>query len=132
MKGLFRIIVAGTRTFDDYPRLKRVLDSLTRNIRPETAIIILSGKAVGPDTMGERWAQERLRTVTKGEFHRGHCQNYYPDWKRHGKKAGILRNVEMAQNADALLAIWDGKSPGTKHMIAEATRRGLKIRVVRF
>ena len=47
----------------------------------------------------------------------------------YGKRAGVRRNEEMADMADALIAIWDGSSPGTKHMIEVARRRGLKIYV---
>jgi hypothetical protein len=131
--GLFRIIVAGSRTFTDYERLKAKLNHMVSRIGPETAIIIVSGKAIGADTLGERWAFEHLNALaTKRGKHKGHVQNYYPQWEVHGKRAGILRNIEMAMYADALLAFWDGKSPGTKHMIDEAKRRGLKTVVVRF
>jgi len=53
---------------------------------------------------------------------------YAPDWSQ-GRKAGPLRNERMAQNADALIAIWDGKSPGTRDMIARAHKHGLKVYV---
>jgi alkanesulfonate monooxygenase SsuD/methylene tetrahydromethanopterin reductase-like flavin-dependent oxidoreductase (luciferase family) len=39
------------------------------------------------------------------------------DWDTYGKRAGYLRNEQMAEYADALFAIWDGESKGTKHMI---------------
>ena len=56
---------------------------------------------------------------------------YYPaEWEKHGKAAGYKRNARMADNADGLLAVWDGESRGTKHMIREAVDRGLEIRVV--
>lgn len=38
----------------------------------------------------------------------------------------------MAQNADALVAFWDGKSRGTKHMIDLADKYGLKVRVIKY
>ena len=41
----------------------------------------------------------------------------------HGKKAGYLRNVDMAEYADALVAFWDGKSKGTGHMIDIVLKR---------
>ncbi|MFD1444284.1 hypothetical protein [Thermoactinomyces vulgaris] len=59
---------------------------------------------------------------------RGHKIARYPaEWKKYGKKAGPLRNAKMAENADALVAFWDGKSRGTKDMIETAKRRGLRI-----
>lgn len=52
--------------------------------------------------------------------------------KRHGKAAGYLRNTEMAKNADALVAFWDGMSLGTRHMIETAKAHGLNVRVKRY
>lgn len=53
------------------------------------------------------------------------------DWKRYGRAAGRQRNLQMAVYADALIAVWDGKSPGTRHMIETAKRMGLKVFVYR-
>ena len=48
---------------------------------------------------------------------------YFPaDWNTYGKSAGFVRNIEMAENATALIAFWDGKSSGTKHMIETAKK----------
>ena len=49
------------------------------------------------------------------------------DWQKHGRKAGPLRNMEMAINADALVLVWDGKSAGSASMKREAERAGLLI-----
>lgn len=61
------------------------------------------------------------------------CEGHWPvkvfpaDWKTHGKAAGPIRNRQMADYADALIAVWDGKSRGTANMIEEAKKRGLKV-----
>ena len=83
---------------------------------------MVSGGAVGVDMAGEAWAEKNGIPVVR----------YVPSWSKHGLYAGILRNREMAQNADALLAIWDGKSRGTANMIREAKERGLKTYVYRL
>jgi hypothetical protein len=63
------------------------------------------------------------------------CEGLWPvkvcpaNWAKHGKAAGPIRNREMAAMADALIAIWDGQSRGTKNMIDEANGRGLKAHV---
>lgn len=68
------------------------------------------------------------------------CHHYPADWKSqewksfdpkrgYDPKAGFRRNELMAQNAEALLAIWDGTSSGTKHMISMAEKYGLKIHI---
>jgi predicted Rossmann fold nucleotide-binding protein DprA/Smf involved in DNA uptake len=54
------------------------------------------------------------------------------DWSKHGNAAGPIRNRLMADNAEALIAIWDGKSSGTKNMIDTATTKGLKVYVYRI
>jgi len=54
------------------------------------------------------------------------------DWGTHGKKAGYIRNQAMADVSDALVAFWDGSSPGTKHMINLAKAKGLRVHVVRY
>ena len=54
------------------------------------------------------------------------------DWNKYGKRAGYIRNEQMAKEADALIAFWDGKSKGTKHMIDIARSKGLLIRVIRY
>lgn len=114
---MFRVIIAGGRDFQDYPMLRQTMDSLLSNIQDD--IVVVCGKARGADTLGERYAQERGYTV----------HTFFADWEKWGKAAGFIRNEEMANNADALVAFWDGESRGTKHMIELAKRYQLKVRV---
>lgn len=113
-----RVIVAGSRGITEKSVVERALDDawLWMGIRPTT---ILSGAARGVDQLGERVAA--ARNVP--------CTRYPAKWVSLGRMAGFARNIEMAQNADALVAVWDGKSPGTKHMVAEAHKRGLLVYV---
>ena len=62
----------------------------------------------------------------------GKCYRFPADWDKYGKAAGYKRNGEMARNADALIAFWDGKSRGTKHMIDLAKKYDLQARVVMY
>lgn len=111
---------AGGRDFDDYQLLKATMDKLLCNITDE--ITVVCGQAKGADTLGEQYAMEKGYTI-----------DYYPaQWKLYGKRAGYLRNEQMAQNADALAAFWNGESRGTKNMIELAKRYGLKVRVKRY
>lgn len=118
---MFRVIVAGGRTFGDYELLKRKLDSALVN-RVAEGITIVSGTARGADQLGEKYAKERGYEIA----------SYPADWDQYGKSAGYIRNKEMAQNADALMAFWDGESRGTKHMIDLAHKHGLKVLVVNY
>ena len=67
--------------------------------------------------MGERWA----------DYNDLPCDKYKPDWDKYGKSAGYIRNTIMADNAEALLALWDGLSKGTKNMIEVAENKGLEV-----
>lgn len=114
-----KIIIAGGRLFSDYPFLKLKCDNI---IGGRIGIEIVSGTAKGADKLGERYAKE------KGFY----ISEFPANWDDHGKKAGYLRNDQMAQYADALIAFWDGTSSGTKHMIDLANERGLKVRVIKY
>lgn len=111
-----RVIIAGGRDFHQYQTLLDAVRESGFDIRT-----VISGGATGVDAMGERYAQESQLPV----------QVYAADWNQHGRAAGPIRNRTMAQNADALIAIWDGRSPGTKNMIDIAQRTGLQIYVKR-
>ena len=116
---IFKVIVAGTRTFDDYELLKSKLDFFLKN---QTDVEIVSGTARGADALGERYAAERGLAV----------KQFPADWDRYGRSAGYRRNAEMAEYADAAVVFWDGKSKGSKHMIDLAKEKGLPVRVVLY
>ena len=119
-KPEFRVILAGTRDFSDYQLLRDKCDAILSSKRQDCNIIIVSGTARGADRLGERYAKER-----------GFQLRQFPaDWLNDEKKAGPIRNAKMADNADALIAFWDGESRGTKNMIETAKRKGLVIRTI--
>ena len=107
-----RTIIAGSRECTHYDDLLRAIDNIGWS-----PSVIISGTARGVDRMGERWAKENQIPV----------EQFPADWDKYGKSAGVRRNAEMAQKADALLALWDWKSRGTKNMIDLATKQGLTI-----
>ena len=113
-----KVIVAGSRSFDNYELLKEKLDYYLKNIKSP---VIVSGKARGADTLGERYAVE----------HNLPGESYPADWSK-GRNAGYVRNELMANKADALIAFWDGKSKGTEHMIKTMKAKKKQVRVVKF
>ena len=113
-----RLIIAGSRDFADYELLKERLDGILKNTTED--IEIVSGMCNGADKLGERYAKEK-----------GYPTKYFPaDWVSHGKKAGYLRNKEMAEYSTHCVCFWDGYSAGTKMMIKLAEEKGLKTRVI--
>jgi len=112
-----RLIIAGSRQLILGPSTVRSAVAECYGVPTE----IVSGCANGPDSAGERYAAERGLKLSR----------FPADWDAHGKAAGIIRNRQMGDYADALLAFWDGKSRGTKHMIDYMKRLG-KSFVVRM
>lgn len=117
---MLKVIVAGGRNFNDYNMLEQALDYFLQNHRND--VYILCGMAHGADILGYAYAQKHGYKV----------EEHPAKWDVHGKRAGFMRNEEMAKNADALIAFWDGKSHGTKDMIRRAREHGLDIRVIRY
>lgn len=119
---MFKVIIAGGRDFNDYGLLTtKCKQFLFTNYNPQD-IEIVSGKARGADSLGEQFA--KMCNMKVAEF--------AADWDRHGKAAGYIRNKQMAEYADALIAFWDKKSRGTMHMINLAKEKGLHVRVIYY
>lgn len=114
-----RIIVAGSRTFNNYELLK---SSLNEIIGDDKDVTIISGTARGADTLGEQYAQEFGFKV----------ERHPAEWDRYGKSAGYIRNKVMAENADTTVLFWDGSSKGTKHMYDLSIENGLKTFMINF
>lgn len=111
-----RVIIAGGRDIHDYDL---VLDAIEESgFRID---VVISGGAKGVDALGEKYSEEMMLNLTI----------FRADWQTHGRAAGPIRNRKMAENADALIAVWDGKSRGTKNMIETATKLGLLVYVKR-
>lgn len=109
-----KVIIAGTRSFTDY---RAVVAAVELSGWGQKITQIVSGCAKGVDALGERYASINNIDV-----------RYFPaEWVRNGPHAGPMRNREMAEYADALIALWDGRSPGTANMISEAAKHGLQV-----
>lgn len=81
--------------------------------------IIISGGAAGVDT----WAEEAARACGLT------CKVIRPDWNKHGKVAGLLRNTEIVESASHVLAFWNGSSTGTQDSVRKATDRGIPVKM---
>lgn len=118
----FRVCIAGSRGFSDYPLLRDSCDRLLGQKASIHEIVIISGTAKGADSLGEQYATER-----------GYAVERYPaDWDKYGRRAGALRNEQMCTVSDALIAFWDSKSRGTEHMIRICQGKGIPVRVIKY
>lgn len=108
-----KTIIAGSRTFNNYTEACSAVKKSGFFITE-----VVSGGAAGVDALGERYAVE----------HDIHFTIFDADWDIHGKAAGPKRNQQMADYADALVAIKDKKdSRGTDDMIRRAHAKGLRV-----
>jgi pantothenate kinase len=114
-----KVIIAGGRTFQDFDLLCKKVDKI---LSRQDEVEVVSGAARGADKLGERYADLRGYKITR----------FPADWSNNGRAAGFIRNEEMAGYSDALIAFWDGKSKGSKHMIDTAYMMGLDVRVIRY
>lgn len=110
-----RTIIAGGRDFSDFKLLCSTLSE-------QKVSLVVSGCARGADRLGEKWAAGVGIPISR----------FPAEWDTHGKSAGYIRNTAMAENADVLVAFWDGNSRGTKHMIDVATKKKLQVTVVLY
>jgi len=108
-----KVAVIGSRNFNDYELVKTTLS-------PLNITLLVSGGAKGADSFGERYANENnIETLI-----------FKPDWEKHGKAAGMIRNTDIVNNADTIIAFWDGESKGTKDSITKAEKLGKNIIIV--
>ena len=123
MSEKFKLIVAGTRSFNDYELLSNRLAALFMKRRCWTIDWneeIVSGGAPGADTLAVRYATEADMPF----------KVFPADWKKYGRSAGPRRNRQMAEYADAAIVFWDGKSRGTQNMIQQMRELGNPVEVI--
>ncbi len=124
-----RIIIAGSRSFNNYPYLEYVVDCyFSKFISDKNDVEIISGTAKGADRLGELYAEKHGIRVIR-------CP---ANWNQYGRAAGYRRNEEMAILSQSgayngvLLAFWDGQSRGTKHMIDLAEKYKVKVYIIKI
>ena len=120
----YKVIVAGSRNFEDYEYMCEKLNDLFHNSNhfKKSEIKIISGMANGADSLAIRYADDYKLTKIL----------FPANWKAYPRIAGFLRNRDMLSIATHLIAFWDGKSSGTKHMIDIAKEKGIPVWVFNY
>lgn len=106
-----KLAIIGSRTISNVDLGKYI---------PEGVTEIVSGGARGVDTLAAAYARQHGLTLTE----------FRPDYGLFGRAAPLRRNNLIVNHADAVLAIWDGKSRGTMHAINFARKMGKKVYLV--
>lgn len=127
-----KVAIVGSRGFSSYELLEEAIKESGFEITE-----VVCGEAPGADTIGRLWAEDHSIPVA----------SFPADWKNidvpgaviksnsygfYNAIAGKMRNIEMAVYCDAVIACWDQKSPGTRHMIEQSGIRGKKVFVKHF
>lgn len=107
-----KVIIAGSRNIVDYDKIVKCIEKANLDITE-----VICGCCTGVDLFGKKWAIDNHIPI----------KHFPPDWDKHGKKAGILRNQDMADYGEALILVWNGTSRGSKNMLEEARKRKLKV-----
>lgn len=107
-----RLAIIGSRNISKF--------DLTPVIPPGVTTIV-SGGAQGVDTIARQYA--KVKGIRLVEF--------FPQYDRYGRAAPIIRNKQIIENADKVLAIWDGKSKGTSFTIDQARKKGIEVIIVK-
>ena len=105
--------IVGSRNITDYD-LKQALDGLT-------VTEVISGGAMGVDRLAEEFAKK----------HKLPLFIFSANWKKYGPKAGPLRNKQIVEACEQLVAVWDGSSKGTATIIRMAQQASKSVRVIK-
>ena len=108
-----RVAIVGSRRADIHV-LKQILQVL-----PASTSEIVSGGADGVDALAARAAE--LRDIP--------LKTFLPNYETYGKRAPLVRNLEIVEYADEILAFWDGQSHGTRHIVGECIKRQKPVRI---
>ncbi len=110
-----KVAVIGSREFKDY-------NLMCETLKKFDITILISGGAVGADSLGERYAKENnIETII-----------FKPDWNKFGKQAGFLRNTTIIENSDIVIAYWNGTSRGTADSINKAKNLNKQVIIINF
>jgi hypothetical protein len=117
-----KIIIAGTRTFEDFELLEHETKKFILENDISLPISIVSGKAKGADSLGEIFAKKYNFPIIEKPA----------DWEKLGRRAGPIRNEEMAKISNFAIIFWDGKSRGSANMAELAEKYKLTFKIVRY
>lgn len=109
-----RMAIVGSRDFKRLDKVRQFVNHLDYDV------VVISGGAHGVDRAAEEAAFDKgLRIMI-----------FRAQWNAFGKQAGFVRNREIVDHADELVAFWDGKSKGTAHSIKLARQKGIPVLVI--
>jgi len=107
-----RVAIVGSRKFTDYIEFLNFIEFVGGNITH-----IVSGGATGADRMAQDYAMDTATPITI----------YYPNWNKHGKAAGMMRNGRIVKDCELVIAFPGPNSVGTRGTISLAVKMGVPV-----
>ena len=121
MKPIVKVGIVGSRSIDSKEYVFSVLDFYLARLLEENEVVVISGGVIGIDSLGAQWAELKgLKT-----------EIYLPDYKQYGKSATFIRNQQIIDNSDYLIAITTG-SNGTADSIKRAVKKNIPIKIIQY
>lgn len=114
-----RLAIVGSRTLNEW---RKSFVFILECIELENITMIVSGGAKGADTIAEAFA----------DYHNIKKDIYRAHWNTYGKRAGYLRNVDIVENSDKVIAFWNGTSKGTNHTINLAKKQNKLLKIIKI
>lgn len=118
-----RLIIAGSRSITEKSTVKEAFEN--SQFRWDNIDILVNGDADGVDSIAKELVENKEVDIEL------YPADDFLEQAPSPKVAPVMRNTAMAENADALLAIWDGESTGTEDMINKAEKENLTIEIHR-
>ena len=116
---MYRLAVVGSRGFRPLHQVDHFLEALAQRART-LEICIVSGGARGVDR----------RAVRTARYLGFKTDELLADWEHYGIRAGLLRNTDIVECCDGLVAFWDSVSRGTQDVVSKARKAGKLLKVV--
>lgn len=120
--GVLKLAISGCREYGDVCRFRELMGRVMAQRFP--GHVLVGDCPTGIDSLVRDYVPKMMEGV------RPSITVYRADWDAHGRSAGPIRNREMAERCDALVAFWNGSSPGTLNMIQQAIRLGKPVEIV--
>jgi hypothetical protein len=114
-----KLCIAGSRDIEDYALVEKAIRLGLLALKIDSISEIVSGMAKGVDSLA----------ITYATRHHLPVKEFHANWQKLGKKAGPIRNEQMAQYSDCLIAVSKDNSRGTNNMINQMNKLGKPVYV---
>ena len=104
-----KLAIVGSRNYTDYETFK---SAVSRVVEKEDITHVISGGASGVDKLAEKWAKDNnIQLIV-----------FTANWKKYGKGAGPLRNTQIVEECDYMIAFPSKSGRGTQDSIRKAEK----------